>query len=111
MDKQGALDVGLSMNPARKNIEEARAHAAAISKARSQTGLTQALAAQRIYSTQGEVARLKGGRLPLPPSHSKITSAAGAILAISFEHIGSKQHKSQGRSMQSRENKGSCVGN
>lgn len=69
-------------------LEEEFALAAAIAKARSRAGLTQQEVAQRMHTTQGNVARLEAGRTtPSTRTLEKFADAVGARLKISFEPI------------------------
>ena len=72
-------------------LEEEFALAAAIAEARSRAGLTQQEVAQRMHTTQGNIARLEAGRTtPSTRTLEKFASAVGARLKISFEPIRSR---------------------
>jgi ribosome-binding protein aMBF1 (putative translation factor) len=72
-------------------LEEEFALATAIAQARSRAGLTQAEVAQRMHTTQGNIARLEAGRTtPSTRTLEKFAQAVGAKLKISFEPIGSR---------------------
>ena len=72
-------------------LEDEFALAAAIAEARSRAGLTQQEVAQRMHTTQGNIARLEAGRTtPSTRTLEKFASAVGARLKISFEPIRSR---------------------
>lgn len=76
-------------------LEEEFALAAAIAQARSRAGLTQAQVAQRMQTTQGNVARLEAGRTaPSTRTLEKFASAVGTRLKISFEPVPRRSLKS-----------------
>lgn len=69
-------------------LEGEFALAAAIAQARSRAGLTQQEVAQRMHTTQGNIARLEAGRTrPSTRTLAKFAEAVGARLRISFEPI------------------------
>ncbi len=69
-------------------LEEEFALAAAIAAARSSAGLTQEEVAQRMHTTQSNIARLEAGRSrPSTQTLEKFAQAVGARLKISFEPI------------------------
>lgn len=66
-----------------------RALAAAIAKARGRAGLTQEEVAQRMRTTQSNIARLEAGRtIPSTRTLTKFADAIGARLKITFERSG-----------------------
>ena len=69
-------------------LEEKFALAAAIAEARGRAGLTQEQVAQRMHTTQSNVARLEAGRTtPSTRTLERFAEAVGARLKISFEPI------------------------
>ena len=67
-------------------LEEEFALAATIAEARGRAGLTQQEVAQRMHTTQSNIARLEAGRtLPSTRTLEKFAQAVGARLKISFE--------------------------
>lgn len=69
-------------------LEEEFALAAAIAEARGRAGLTQEEVAQRMHTTQSNIARLEAGRTtPSTRTLEKFAEAVGARLKISFEPI------------------------
>lgn len=68
------------------DLEEEFALAEAIADARSRAGLTQAEVAERMHTTQSNIARLEAGRTtPSTRTLEKFAEAIGAKLKISFE--------------------------
>lgn len=69
-------------------LEEEFALAAAIAEARGRAGLTQEEVAQRMHTTQSNIARLEAGRTT-PATHTleKFADAVGARLKTRFEPI------------------------
>lgn len=66
-----------------------RALAEAIAKARGSAGLTQEEVAQRMQTTQSNIARLEAGRtIPSTRTLKKFAAAIGARLSITFERTG-----------------------
>lgn len=81
-----------SKDPAYKaaydDLEEEFALAEAIADARSRAGLTQAEVAERMHTTQSNIARLEAGRTtPSTRTLEKFAEAIGAKLKISFEPV------------------------
>jgi ribosome-binding protein aMBF1 (putative translation factor) len=81
-----------SMDPAYRaaydDLEEEFALAEAIADARSRAGLTQAEVAERMHTTQSNIARLEAGRTtPSTRTLEKFAEAIGAKLKISFEPV------------------------
>jgi ribosome-binding protein aMBF1 (putative translation factor) len=69
-------------------LEEEFALAAAIATARAKAGLTQEEVAQRMHTTQSNIARLEAGRTtPSTRTLEKFAEAVGTRLKISFEPI------------------------
>jgi transcriptional regulator with XRE-family HTH domain len=69
-------------------LEEEFALASAIAQARVKAGLTQEEVAQRMQTTQSNIARLEAGRTtPSTRTLEKFAQAVGARLKISFETI------------------------
>ena len=69
-------------------LEEEFALAAAVAKARSRAGLSQAELARRMKTTQSTVARLESGRgRPSTRTLGRFAKATGHRLKISFERI------------------------
>ena len=69
-------------------LEEEFALAAAIAQARGKAGLTQEEVAQRMHTTQSNIARLEAGRTtPSTRTLEKFAEAVEARLKISFEPI------------------------
>lgn len=69
-------------------LEEEFALAAAIAEARGRAGLTQEQVAQRMHTTQSNIARLEAGRTtPSTRTLERFAEAIGARLKISFEPI------------------------
>ena len=72
-------------------LEEEFALAAVIAAARGKAGLTQEEVAQRMRTTQSNIARLEAGRTtPSTRTLEKFAEAVGARLKISFEPIGTQ---------------------
>jgi transcriptional regulator with XRE-family HTH domain len=70
------------------DLEAEFALAQAIAEARSRAGLTQAEVAQRMHTTQSNIARLEAGRTsPSTRTLEKFAEAVGAKLKISFEPL------------------------
>ena len=70
------------------DLEEEFALAAAIVEARGKAGLTQEEVAQRMHTTQSNIARLEAGRTtPSTRTLEKFAEAVGARLKITFEPI------------------------
>jgi ribosome-binding protein aMBF1 (putative translation factor) len=66
--------------------DEEHALAEAIAKARGRAGLTQEEVAQRMQTTQSNIARLEAGRtIPSTRTLKKFAAAIGARLNITFE--------------------------
>ncbi len=92
MTKLKELHRKWSKDPAYKaaydDLEAEFALAEAISEARSRAGLTQAEVAERMHTTQSNIARLEAGRTtPSTRTLEKFAEAVGAKLKISFEPI------------------------
>jgi transcriptional regulator with XRE-family HTH domain len=92
MTKLKALHAKWTKDPeyrkAYESLEEEFALAAAIAAARSRAGLTQEQVAQRMHTTQSNIARLEAGRTrPSTQTLEKFAEAVGARLRISFEPI------------------------
>ncbi len=69
-------------------LEEEFALAEAIAEARSRAGLTQAEVAERMHTTQSNIARMEAGRTtPSTRTLEKFAQAIGAKLKISFEPV------------------------
>jgi ribosome-binding protein aMBF1 (putative translation factor) len=69
-------------------LEEEFALAAAIAEARGKAGLTQEEVAQRMHTTQSNIARLEAGRTtPSTRTLEKFAEAVGTRLKITFEPI------------------------
>lgn len=69
-------------------LEEEFALASAIAEARGRAGLTQEEVAQRMHTTQSNIARLEAGRtIPSTRTLERFARAVGARLKISFEPI------------------------
>lgn len=69
------------------DVEHALAEA--IAKARGSAGLTQEEVAQRMQTTQSNIARLEAGRtIPSTRTLKKFAAAIGARLSITFERTG-----------------------
>lgn len=90
MTKMKDLHTKWSKDPAYKaaydDLEEEFALAEAIAEARSRAGLTQAEVAERMHTTQSNIARLEAGRTtPSTRTLEKFAEAIGAKLKISFE--------------------------
>ena len=69
-------------------LEEEFALAAAVAEARGRAGLTQEQVAQRMHTTQSNIARLEAGRTtPSTRTLERFAEAVGARLKISFEPI------------------------
>jgi transcriptional regulator with XRE-family HTH domain len=67
-------------------LEDEFALASAIAEARARAGLTQEEVAQRMQTTQSNIARLEAGRTtPSTRTLEKFARAVGARLKISFE--------------------------
>lgn len=72
-------------------LEEEFAFAGAIAQARAAAGLTQAEVAERMHTTQGNLARLEAGRTtPSMRTLERFAQAIGARFKISFEPVGSR---------------------
>lgn len=72
-------------------LEEEFALAQAIAQARAKAGLTQAEVAERMQTTQSNVARMEAGRTtPSTRTLEKFAQAIGARLKISFEPVRSR---------------------
>ena len=72
-------------------LEEEFALVAALIKARMEAGLTQQQVADRMHTTQGNVARIEGGRiLPSTRTLRRYAEATGHRLKITFEPISRK---------------------
>ncbi len=92
MTKLKTLHERWSKDPAYRKaydqLEEEFALAAAIAEARGKAGLTQEEVAQRMHTTQSNIARLEAGRTtPSTRTLEKFAEAVGARLKISFEPI------------------------
>lgn len=69
-------------------LEEEFALAEAIAEARAHAGLTQAEVAERMHTTQSNIARMEAGRsTPSTRTLEKFAQAVGAKLKISFEPV------------------------
>jgi transcriptional regulator with XRE-family HTH domain len=69
-------------------LEEEFALAAAVAKARSRAGLSQAQLAKRMKTTQSTIARLESGRgQPSTRTLGRFAKATGHKLKISFEPV------------------------
>ena len=78
---------GLTVASASPDVESALAEA--IVQARARAGLTQEEVAQRMQTTQSNIARLEAGRTtPSTRTLKKFAAAIGAHLKISFERTG-----------------------
>ncbi len=65
--------------------------AAAIADARGRAGLTQAEVAERMHTTQSNIARMEAGRTtPSTRTLEKFAEAVGAKLKISFDTVGTR---------------------
>jgi ribosome-binding protein aMBF1 (putative translation factor) len=72
-------------------LESEFALAEAIAKARATAGLTQAEVAERMQTTQSNIARMETGRtMPSTRTLEKFAHAIGARLEISFERVRSR---------------------
>lgn len=81
-------EVGFGANLS-ESSEVERGLAEAIAKARSSAGLTQEEVAQRMQTTQSNIARLEAGRtIPSTRTLKKFAAAIGARLNITFERTG-----------------------
>ncbi len=79
-------------------LEEEFALAAAIIEARGKAGLTQEEVAQRMHTTQSNIARMEAGRsTPSTRTLEKFAEAVGARLKISFEPISSHERTAEPR--------------
>ena len=92
MTKLRNLHEKWSKDPAYKEafdeLEEEFALAAAIAEARGRAGLTQEQVAERMHTTQSNIARLEAGRTtPSTRTLERFAQAIGARLKISFEPI------------------------
>lgn len=92
MTKLKTLHVKWSKDPEYRTaydaLEEEFALAAVIAAARGKAGLTQEEVAQRMHTTQSNIARLEAGRsAPSTRTLEKFAEAVGARLKISFEPI------------------------
>ncbi|TXI77404.1 MAG: XRE family transcriptional regulator [Flavobacteriales bacterium] len=69
-------------------LDEEFALAEAIAEARGRAGLTQAEVAERMHTTQSNIARMEAGRTtPSTRTLEKFAQAIGAKLKISFEPV------------------------
>jgi len=69
-------------------LEEEFALASAIAEARGRAGLTQEEVAERMHTTQSNIARLEAGRtIPSTRTLERFARAVGARLKISFEPV------------------------
>ncbi|MBI5721428.1 MAG: helix-turn-helix transcriptional regulator [Burkholderiales bacterium] len=69
-------------------LDEEFALAEEIAQARSRAGLTQAEVAERMHTTQSNIARMEAGRTtPSTRTLEKFAQAIGAKLRISFEPV------------------------
>jgi len=69
-------------------LEDEAALAQAIAEARARAGLTQAEVAERMHTTQSNVARMEAGRTtPSTRTLEKFAQAVGAKLKITFEPV------------------------
>ena len=92
MTKLKTLHEKRSKDPAYRKaydqLEEEFALAAAIAEARGKAGLTQEEVAQRMHTTQSNIARLEAGRTtPSTRTLEKFAEAVGTRLKITFEPI------------------------
>ena len=92
MTKLKTLHEKWSKDPAYRKaydqLEEEFALAAAIAEARGKAGLTQEEVAQRMHTTQSNIARLEAGRTtPSTRTLGKFAEAVGTRLKITFEPI------------------------
>lgn len=72
-------------------LEEEFALAEALAQARAKAGLTQAEVAQRMRTTQSNIARMEAGRtMPSTRTLEKFAHAVGARLRIGFEPVRSR---------------------
>ena len=70
-------------------LEEEFALAAALIRARADSGLTQEEIAVRMGTTQSAIARLEGGKSrPSTTTLAKFAKATGTRLRVSFERVG-----------------------
>lgn len=84
-----SLEEGLNANMSASSVDVEHALAGAIAKARSRAGLTQEEVAQRMQTTQSNIARLEAGRtIPSTKTLKKFAAAIGARLSITFERTG-----------------------
>lgn len=93
MTKLKGLNVKLSGEGFSTDLSEPsdieHALAQAIVKARGSAGLTQEEVAQRMQTTQSNIARLEAGRtIPSTRTLKKFAAAIGARLSITFERTG-----------------------
>lgn len=78
----------LAHSDASDAVDDVLAVAQAIAKARATAGLTQAEVAERMRTTQSNVARMEGGRTtPSTRTLEKFAQAIGARLRINFEPV------------------------
>jgi transcriptional regulator with XRE-family HTH domain len=96
MTKFSTLHKKLMKNPAYRKeydaLEEEFALIAAVAKARSRAGLSQAQLARRMKTTQSTVARLESGRgRPSTRTLGRFAKATGHRLKISFEPVRKKK--------------------
>lgn len=78
-------------------LEEEFALIAAMAKARSRAGLSQAQLAKRMKTTQSAIARLESGRgRPSTTTLSRFAKATGHKLKISFEPVRGGKKRSAG---------------
>ncbi|CAN5833494.1 helix-turn-helix transcriptional regulator [soil metagenome] len=92
MTKLNTLHEKWSKDPAYRaaydDLEEEFALATAIAQARGKAGLTQAEVAERMHTTQSNIARLEAGRsTPSTRTLERFAEAVGARLKISFEPL------------------------
>ena len=92
MTKLKTLHEKWSKDPAYRKaydqLEEEFALAAAIAEARGKAGLTQEEVAQRMHTTQSNIARLEAGRTtPSTRTLEKFAEAVGTRLKITFEPV------------------------
>lgn len=95
MTKLKDLHTKWSKDPAYRKaydaLEDEFALAEAIAEARATAGLTQAEVAERMHTTQSNIARLEAGRsTPSTRTLEKFADAIGARLKISFEPLRSR---------------------
>jgi transcriptional regulator with XRE-family HTH domain len=72
-------------------LDDEFALAVAMAQARAAAGLTQAEVAERMHTTQSNIARLEAGRsTPSTRTLERFAQAVGARLRISFEQVSSR---------------------